>query len=400
MTTRSASSTRTTRASSATLPSRCARRRPRPSPRARHPRPLAAGRGTPAGSDENHHHPADRRAEEQPKRIIDLNRPEGLPAPPAPPPARRPPPAASDGRGARTRTAQAFESVMDDFLAGGGARGHQFALRRYEGGEGEGEDGGEDGGRAENAGPVIAPPPSNAVTRVVRYGDGGATLERDDDDDALQQHPFFDGLREAPKEAEWDVETILSTYTTTDNHPSLVARARPRQADPASPEDGAAARRATPRRRRARAERLTAARLRRARRRGGTRRRRRRRRGGSDDDDDGWSQAPVNAGAARGRGETAAEKRERKAAAKAQRQDRRAREEGDEARLRRREAAPARERPQDAGAARGDLAQRAGVVDMITTNGGVDLEFVEPPCGRYAPPMRRCVWSGDRVWRR
>ena len=49
---------------------------------------------------------------------------------------------------------------------------------------------------------MIAPPPSNAVTRVVRYGDGGATLERDDDDDALQQHPFFDGLREAPKEAE------------------------------------------------------------------------------------------------------------------------------------------------------------------------------------------------------
>ena len=213
---------------------------------------------------------------------------------------------------------------MDDFLAGGGARGHQFALRRYEGGEGEGEDGGEDGGRAENAGPVIAPPPSNAVTRVVRYGDGGATLERDDDD-ALQQHPFFDGLREAPKEAEWDVETILSTYTTTDNHPSLVARPvrakqirlHPKTGLPLGVQLPAAAERAQ--------NALTAARLAELADGaghggggggGGG--------GGSDDDDDGWSQAPVNAGAARGRGETAAEKRERKAAAKAQRQDRRA----------------------------------------------------------------------------
>ena len=32
--------------------------------------------------------------------------------------------------------------------------------------------------------------------------------------------------QQKPKEEEWDAETILSTYTTTDNHPSLIRVAR------------------------------------------------------------------------------------------------------------------------------------------------------------------------------
>jgi len=51
-----------------------------------------------------------------------------------------------------------------------------------------------------------------------------AALEESDDDSdgSVQNHPFFDGLKEKPKEEEWDAETILSTYTTTDHHPTMI----------------------------------------------------------------------------------------------------------------------------------------------------------------------------------
>jgi len=47
----------------------------------------------------------------------------------------------------------------------------------------------------------------------------------------IEEHPFFDGLKEKPKEEEWDAETILSTYTTTDHHPTMIhapRRVRPK----------------------------------------------------------------------------------------------------------------------------------------------------------------------------
>lgn len=44
-----------------------------------------------------------------------------------------------------------------------------------------------------------------------------------------EEHPYFDVLKEKPKEAEWDAETILSTYSTTENHPRMIrAPRRPR----------------------------------------------------------------------------------------------------------------------------------------------------------------------------
>ena len=59
-----------------------------------------------------------------------------------------------------------------------------------------------------------------------------AVLADDDDDDAIEEHPFFDGLKAAPKEDEWDAETILTTYTTTENHPTTIKMARrPRRGD-------------------------------------------------------------------------------------------------------------------------------------------------------------------------
>lgn len=49
-------------------------------------------------------------------------------------------------------------------------------------------------------------------------------LEEEDD-------PFYDD-REATQEEKWDCETILSTYTNTDNHPGVIRtqkRIRPSQ---------------------------------------------------------------------------------------------------------------------------------------------------------------------------
>ena len=150
-------------------------------------------------------------------------------------------------------------------------------------------------------GPVIALPLSNAVTRVVRYGDGGATLERDDDDDALQ-HPFFDGLREAPEGGVGRRDDPLDVH---DDRQPPVPVARPVRAKQIR------LRKTGCRSQLAAAERaqnaLMAARLAEiadgAGHGGGGGGG-----GGSDDDDDGWLQAPVNVGVA-GRGETAAEKR-------------------------------------------------------------------------------------------
>ena len=41
-------------------------------------------------------------------------------------------------------------------------------------------------------------------------------------DGSIEEHPFFDGLKEKPKEKKWDAETILSTYTMTDHHPTMI----------------------------------------------------------------------------------------------------------------------------------------------------------------------------------
>ena len=139
-----------------------------------------------------------------------------------------------------------------------------------------------------------------------------------------QDHPFFDGLKIDPaiKVKEWDAETILSTYTTTDNHPTQVARAtKPRRgATPITldPRTGLPRGIMLPaeeeRMRKAAAERAAmgehlAATGRAA-------------EAEAEDDDDEYE--VVNAGAPRQRGEAADEKRERKAAAKAAQAARRA----------------------------------------------------------------------------
>ena len=53
-------------------------------------------------------------------------------------------------------------------------------------------------------------------------GQVGADDSDSDSDGSIEDHPFFDGLKEKPKEEQWDAETILTTYTTTDNHPHML----------------------------------------------------------------------------------------------------------------------------------------------------------------------------------
>jgi hypothetical protein len=54
--------------------------------------------------------------------------------------------------------------------------------------------------------------------------EGGDEYEEEEED--IEDHPFFAGLRAPPKEDKWDAETILSTYTTTENHPTTIRIAR------------------------------------------------------------------------------------------------------------------------------------------------------------------------------
>ena len=46
------------------------------------------------------------------------------------------------------------------------------------------------------------------------------------DEDDIEDHPFFESLKAPPKDEQWDAETILSTYTTTENHPTSIRMAR------------------------------------------------------------------------------------------------------------------------------------------------------------------------------
>ena len=63
-------------------------------------------------------------------------------------------------------------------------------------------------------------------------GDAAVLTDDDENDEAIEEHPFFDGLKAPPKEDEWDAETILTTYTTAENHPTTIKMARrPRRGD-------------------------------------------------------------------------------------------------------------------------------------------------------------------------
>ena len=139
--------------------------------------------------------------------------------------------------------------------------------------------------------------------------------EGDSSDGSIYDHPFFDGLKEKPKEEQWDAETILSTYTTTDNHPTTMRMARkPRRGDAAITIDkrtglpvGTMLPAEEERRRLAEAA-------------GGD---------GSDDEAEGYGRSSgVNTGAARPKAEGAEEKRERKAAARAVKAERRQEKKG------------------------------------------------------------------------
>lgn len=60
-------------------------------------------------------------------------------------------------------------------------------------------------------------------------GENAGRLVCDDEDltpESIENHPFFDSLREPAKDEQWDAETILSTYTTTENHPTTIKMAR------------------------------------------------------------------------------------------------------------------------------------------------------------------------------
>lgn len=158
-----------------------------------------------------------------------------------------------------------------------------------------------------------------ATSAVDAAGNGGNEEVEYSSDGSIEEHPFFDGLKQGPsKEREWDAETILSTYTTTDNHPTTVSLAR-------KPRRGAAAIQLHARTGLPEGTLLPAAeeRLRLA-------EAQRTAQGDEcDDEEEEDAQGEVaNAGEARPRGETADAKRERKAAAKAAKAERRVEKKG------------------------------------------------------------------------
>ena len=147
-----------------------------------------------------------------------------------------------------------------------------------------------------------------------------ATLpEEDDDEDDIEDHPFFESLKAPPKDEQWDAETILSTYTTTENHPTSIRMARrPRRGNETiriDPRTGLPVGTVLP---------ATEDRLRKETEMFG---------GGDEEyDDDDYSQfgrsEGVNLGKARPKKEGAEEKRERKAEAKAAKAARRMEKKG------------------------------------------------------------------------
>jgi protein LTV1 len=155
------------------------------------------------------------------------------------------------------------------------------------------------------------------LSTIDRLGNGveAPDVVSDSDDDSIEENPFFEALKEGyRKEREWDAETILSTYSTTENHPTLVRCAR----KPAKGKEGIQLDRRTglpvglmlpaeeERRRKALADTAEEA-------------------GGNEEDERSEGAVEVfNAGAARPKDESKEEKRQRKAEAKAAQAARRA----------------------------------------------------------------------------
>mmetsp|Transcript_23960 Transcript_23960/g.32619 ORF Transcript_23960/g.32619 Transcript_23960/m.32619 type:complete len:310 (+) Transcript_23960:2-931(+) len=63
---------------------------------------------------------------------------------------------------------------------------------------------------------------SNGAWRGDGENEESASSSDEDEEAKIEQHPFLAGLREPRREDNWDAETILSTYSTTDNHPTTI----------------------------------------------------------------------------------------------------------------------------------------------------------------------------------
>ena len=186
---------------------------------------------------------------------------------------------------AKRSSVKSFDAYRAGWRGGGGGGGGGESSARPAGVAQGGDDG----------------PPAEYLRRV-----GAADSDDEGEEGEVEGHPFFDVLRAPPKEAEWDAETILTTYTTTDNHPKMLRvpkdkqiRLHPKSGLPVGVElpGSTAARDAA-----AAADASAAA--------------------GSDDD--ACEEAPgVNLGAARPQDESAAAKRERKQAAREEKAARR-----------------------------------------------------------------------------
>jgi protein LTV1 len=59
-----------------------------------------------------------------------------------------------------------------------------------------------------------------------KFGNGEVEKVEYESDGDIEAHPFLAGLKAPPKEEGWDAETILSTYSTTENHPTMIKLAR------------------------------------------------------------------------------------------------------------------------------------------------------------------------------
>lgn len=166
--------------------------------------------------------------------------------------------------------------------------------------------------------------PDEAREASLRFvtGERAEGLVCDSDDEGIEDHPFFDSLRAPPKDEAWDAESILSTYTITENHPTAIRMARkprkghePIRLDERTGLPMGTMLPATEERMRREAEAI-----------GGG--------GGNQDEDEDEDEIRfgtyegVNLGAARPKKEAADEKKERKAAAKAMKAARRQEKKG------------------------------------------------------------------------
>ena len=129
---------------------------------------------------------------------------------------------------------EAYDELMDDYLREQATRSSVRSFDDYrQGWAPVAREGAGGCSSAEAAAEPVASPEraEGSAARTGEEQEGGEEEEEGVDDGDLEGHPFFDVLRAPRKEDEWDAETILSTYSTADNHSKRISVPRPPKAE-------------------------------------------------------------------------------------------------------------------------------------------------------------------------